>query len=173
MSTTVSPAKATTASPATRRRGQSIVLWFLQALLAVMFASAAFQKLAGTHYMVVMFTKIGAGQWLRYLVGTLEVAGAAAVLIALLSGLAALGLTALMVGATVTNVFIIGCSPWVPIGFALVSALVAWGRWPQAKALPGRLRRRPGRAATGPLLGSAPMTARARHYDQRLPGGTS
>jgi len=39
------------------------------------------QKVVGTGYMVHLFGKIGAGQWLRYLIGVLEFAGAVGVLI--------------------------------------------------------------------------------------------
>jgi putative oxidoreductase len=41
--------------------------------------------------MVEMFANIGIGQWFRYVVGALEVAGAAGVLVPRVSGLAALG----------------------------------------------------------------------------------
>jgi uncharacterized membrane protein len=47
-----------------------------------------------------MFATIGIGQWFRYVVGALELAGAVGVLIPRLSGLAALGLIGLMAGAT-------------------------------------------------------------------------
>jgi hypothetical protein len=46
-----------------------------------------------------------------------------------------------MMGATVTNLFILGESPWLPVGLLLVSALIARGRWSKTKALTGRLRR--------------------------------
>jgi hypothetical protein len=46
-------------------------------VLAAFFAAAAAPKLAGAHTAVTMFSQIGAGQWLRYLVGTAELAGAA------------------------------------------------------------------------------------------------
>jgi putative oxidoreductase len=115
-------------------------LWALQALLAVSFVAAGGQKLAGAHQMVVLFTKIGAGQWLRYLTGALELAGAVGLLIPLLSGLAALGLAALMAGAAATNLTI-GYSPWVPLAFLLVSALMVWSRWPQTRALAARFSR--------------------------------
>jgi uncharacterized membrane protein len=74
-------------------------------------------------------------------VGALEVAGAVGLLVPRLSGLAALGLAGLMVGAAITNLFILGESPWLPVGLLLVSALIAWGRWSKTKALTGRLRR--------------------------------
>lgn len=52
-----------------------------------------------------------------------------------LSVLAALGLVCLMVGATLTNLFVLGTSPLLPVGLLVVSALVAWGRWPRTRNL--------------------------------------
>ena len=123
-----------------RSRKMTIALWVVQVVLAVSFVGAGAQKLGGTHYMVTMFGKIGAGQWLRYLIGTLEVCGAIGLLIPVLSGFTAVCLFALMAGATVTNV-VISYNPWVPVLFGVLSILVAWGRWPQTKRLPGLLRR--------------------------------
>lgn len=42
-------------------------------------------KVTGAPVMVDMFAEIGASQWLRYVVGVLEVAGAVGLLIPLLS----------------------------------------------------------------------------------------
>ena len=89
---------------------------------------------------VEMFATIGIGQWFRYVVGALELAGAVGVLIPRLSGLAALGLIGLMAGATLTNVLVLGTSPLLPIALMLVSALVAWGRWPRTRTLLARSR---------------------------------
>ncbi len=111
-------------------RALVIALWALQILLAIQFAFAGVLKMVGEPTTVEMFATIGVGQWFRYLVGTLEIAGAVGVLIPRLSGLAALGLACLMVGATVTNVFVLGASPLAPLVALLMSVLVAWGRWP-------------------------------------------
>ncbi len=81
-----------------------------------------------------MFADIGAGQWFRYLVGGLELAGAIGLLIPRLAGLAALGLAALMVGATVTNVFVLDANPALPLGLMLVAGVVAWARRAQVAA---------------------------------------
>jgi putative oxidoreductase len=125
---------------ATRRRVLSIALWALHALLALTFAMAGFAKVSGSPAMVEMFATIGIGQWFRYVVGALEFAGAIGLLVPRLSGLAALGLICLMAGATLTNVLVLGTSPLLPIALMLMSALVAWGRWPRTKALAGKLK---------------------------------
>ena len=126
---------------ATRGRVFSITLWGLQIVLALQFVLSGFLKLGGSQDMVSMFTTIGVGQWLRYLIGTIEIAGAIGLLIPRLSGLAALGLVGLMIGATATNLFIINSSPWFPLGLLLVCALIAWGRWLQTRALFSLLKR--------------------------------
>jgi putative oxidoreductase len=93
-----------TARPAARAaRRRHALLWAAQIALAVFFALAALPKLAGAHYAVAMFGQIGAGQWLRYLVGTAELAGAAGLLIPRLVGVAAAGLAADMAGASIIN----------------------------------------------------------------------
>jgi putative oxidoreductase len=137
MSGTASQTPSTTA---TRRRALSIALWALQALLALVFAMARLAKVSGSPAMVEMFASIGIGQWFRYVVGAFELAGAVGLLVPRLSGLAALGLICLMAGATLTNVLVLDTSPLLPIVLMLVSALVAWGRWPRTKALAGKLK---------------------------------
>jgi uncharacterized membrane protein len=96
--------------------------------LALQFAAGGLAKLAGAPELVDLFARIGAGQWLRFVVGALEVAGAVGLLVPRLAGRAALGLAALMVGATLTNLFVIHERPWLPVGLLLVAAVIAWGR---------------------------------------------
>jgi putative oxidoreductase len=122
----------------TRKRLLSIALWTLQVMLALTFAMAGFAKVGGDAAMVEMFATIAIGQWFRYLVGALEIAGALGVLVPRLSGLAALGLLCLMAGATLTNVFVLHTSPLPPIVLMVVSALLAWGRWPRTRTLLAR-----------------------------------
>lgn len=122
--TTVNPRPRPTAL----RRARAAGLWGVQIVLAVMFAAAGLLKITGDTQMTDMFAEIGAGQWLRYLVGVLEIAGAVGLLIPRLAVPAALGLVALMVGATVTNVAILHISPVAPIVFLLLAGLVAAGR---------------------------------------------
>jgi putative oxidoreductase len=134
----------TPAAPAvTRGRALDITLWVAQVLLALFFAFAGINKLGGLQQEVVdAFTEIGFGQWFRYFTGVLELADAVGLLIPRLSGLAALGLAGVMVGAVLTHLFFLP-----PVALALVPALlgvvfglIAWGRWPQTKALTGKLK---------------------------------
>jgi uncharacterized membrane protein YphA (DoxX/SURF4 family) len=119
----------------------TIALWTLQIVLAPQFLFGGVLKLAGVPVMVELFEQIGAGQWLRYFVGAAEVAGAIGLLIPLLSGLAALGLGALMAGATLVNVFAIDQSPAMPLAFLVVAAFLTWARRAQVRALRDKLLR--------------------------------
>jgi putative oxidoreductase len=124
-----------TPETSTRHAVNIFALWALQAVLALMFAMAGLAKVGGDAAMVEMFAIIGIGQWFRYVVGALELAGAVGVLIPWLSGLAALGLVGLMAGATLTNVLVLDTSPLLPIVLFVVSSMVAWGRWPRTRTL--------------------------------------
>ena len=128
-------ASQTLSTRTTRRRVLTIALWALQVVLALLFAMAGFAKVFGDPAMVEMFATIGVGQWFRYVVGALEIAGAVAMLNSQLSGLAALGVVCLMAGAILTYVLVLGTSPLLPLVLMAVSALVAWGRWPRTRTL--------------------------------------
>ncbi len=125
--------------PATGKRSaraRRVAVLVVQAALAVQFIAGGASKLLGSEQMVTMFDDIGAGQWLRLLVGILEVAGGLGLLIPRLTGLAATGLVALMVGAIVTNVFVLGIAPVMPLLFgALAAAVVVASRRAQLTAL--------------------------------------
>jgi hypothetical protein len=83
----MSGTQATGQIPATSRgRGLNVTLWVLQVLLAFQFAMAGLAKVLGDPAMVEMFATIGIGQWFRYVVGVLELAGAVGVLMGRLSG---------------------------------------------------------------------------------------
>jgi putative oxidoreductase len=106
----------------------NIVLWVLQIGAAGMFLMVGFLKLSGNPQLVGLFEAIGLGQWFRYLTGSLEVGGAILLLIPRLSGLGALMLFGVMIGAVVTHLFIVGGSPLMAIILLVVTGVVAWGR---------------------------------------------
>jgi putative oxidoreductase len=140
------PASATSAhhphSSAVRSRAQTVAIWSLRVILALGFGTTGLMKLGGASAMVTMFDQIGVGQWLRHLIGSLELAAAIGVLIPVLSGLAALGLTALMIGAAVTNIAILHTNPLTPLVFLVISISVAVSQWPQTRAAARIIRRR-------------------------------
>lgn len=120
---------------ANRTKTEDRVLWVMRAALALGLISAGSQKLAGSAPMVHMFSQIGAGQWLRYLVGSLEISGAIGLLIGRFAASAAAGVIALMIGATITNIFVIHMSPALPLVFLAAAAVVVWGRRHELQAL--------------------------------------
>jgi putative oxidoreductase len=89
--------------------------WILQIGAAGMFLMVGFFKLTGDPQMVGLFDTIGLGQWFCYVAGSLEVMGALLLLIPRLSGLGALMLFGVMIGAVVTHVFIVVGSPLMAI----------------------------------------------------------
>jgi uncharacterized membrane protein YphA (DoxX/SURF4 family) len=112
--------------------------------MAAVFVYAALAKLTGG--LEQEFTDIGAGQWLRYFVGTAELAGAIGLLTPWLAGLAAAGLAAVMAGATIINATVLhnttyGSLVWMTAPLCAVCALLAYGRRQQIKALAAAIRR--------------------------------
>jgi putative oxidoreductase len=117
-----------------KRARRNKMIWAAQVLLAAVFVFAAMPKLAGAHSAVAMFGQIGAGQWLRYLVGTAELAGAIGLLI---PGLAAAGLAADMAGATIINIAVLhSTAAAMTIPRCAAFALIARGRWEHTTKLP-------------------------------------
>ena len=120
----------------------NVMLWVLQIAAAGMFLMVGFLKLSGNAQLVGLFEAIGLGQWFRYLTGTLEVAGAFLLLIPRTSGLGALMLAGVMVGAVVTHLFIVGGSPLMAVILLVVTGVVAWGRRQRTMNLLAGLRSR-------------------------------
>jgi putative oxidoreductase len=58
----------------------------------------------------------------------IEFGSAILFLIPALSGIGALFLVPIIIGAIVTHVLIIGESPALPIGLLIIASVVAWGR---------------------------------------------
>ena len=129
-------ARFPSSDPSTPSRPVRVLTWLLRIALAALFLGAGISKLAGDVAMVDMFATIGAGQWLRYFVGTCEVAGAIGVLIPRLSLLAAGGLALLMIGATIANVAILQTSPVLTLLIFVVAAVTVWLNRRRAGARP-------------------------------------
>lgn len=112
----------------------NIALWILQIALAAYFVYSGY-LLFGDDF-VKKFDEIGFGQWLRYVTGVLEIAGAIGLLIPRLCGLAALGLVCVMIGASATELFLLAKGDaQLPLILLVASAVVAAGRWGTVKAL--------------------------------------
>ncbi|MET9428549.1 DoxX family protein [Streptomyces sp. NPDC003036] len=137
--TTVSPSR-----PAGLSRRSDIAVRVLQILLALFFAiPSAGPKLVGHSSAAESFDAIGAGDWLMYTVGALELAGAIALVVPILSGVSALALIALMAGAFVTQLAVLdGKYALTPVIFAALLAVVARTRRHHNAELLALVRRR-------------------------------
>jgi uncharacterized membrane protein YphA (DoxX/SURF4 family) len=130
-------------------RGLNIALWVLQVIAAAVFVMASIPKLTADPRAVEGFEAIGFGNWFLYLIGILELAGAVALLIPILSGLAGLALAGLMIGAVTTQVVVFdGEMVAFPAATLVVVAIIAWGRRRQTARLLELLRIRGQATAT-------------------------
>jgi uncharacterized membrane protein len=118
------------ASTFPRGRRARIALRTVQVLLALFYGIAsALPKLIGNSYAVDAFDRIGWGGAGMYTIGALELAGAVALLIPVLQSVAALALSALMVGAFVVQVVVFGGeNAATPLILIVPLVLVAWAR---------------------------------------------
>ncbi|MFJ4712400.1 DoxX family protein [Streptomyces sp. NPDC088785] len=106
--TNLAAAPATTTAPARSRRAR-IALTTTTVVLAAFFALAsALPKLFAVSAAVDSFETIGWGATGMYVIGALELAGAVALLVPVLSGVAPIALGALMIGACVTQIVSFG-----------------------------------------------------------------
>ena len=111
-----------------RGRASLIALWLAQVALAAMFLMAGGSKLVGVPAMVSLFDAIGLGQWFRYVTGVIEATSGIALLVPSAAIFGALLLIPTMLGAIVTNVFVVHASPLIPVLLLLGAAAVAWAR---------------------------------------------
>jgi uncharacterized membrane protein YphA (DoxX/SURF4 family) len=95
-------------------------LWGLQLVLAGIFLNAAWRKFTGHAVPVETFQALGMDPWFRYVTGALEMGGGIGLLIRPLSGLAAVGLIIVMIGALVTHLIFVPGSI-LPASFLLIA----------------------------------------------------
>lgn len=113
---------------AARGRALHILLWCVQAFLALVFVSTAWAKLMGKPEMVALFTAVGSGQWLRYVTGILEVTGAVLIVAPRTRRIGAALIATIMLGALIAHLYILHAPPTTPGVLLLMSGFVVWGR---------------------------------------------
>jgi putative oxidoreductase len=111
-----------------QRRRHLIALECTELALAGVFLLVGGAKLIGRPDMVELFRSIGFGQWLRYVTGILEVAGAAFMVIPLASGASAVTLGTVMVSATLIELFVLRRPPIAALACLSGHTYVAWAR---------------------------------------------
>jgi hypothetical protein len=130
-----------TIRPATGRAA-NVALWAVQVLLAATYAFAAAGKLTSDPAVMAGFAAMGIGAVAVYIIGALELAGAIAMFIPRLTGLAAACFVALMVGAVIATLAAGGGAIVAfPATVGVVAAVVAWGRRDSTRRLVAQLRR--------------------------------
>jgi uncharacterized membrane protein YphA (DoxX/SURF4 family) len=117
---------------------KSIALWTLQLVVAALFLLAGGMKLAGAPVEVQLFAAIGVGQWFRYLTGMIEVAGALALLVPRGAAFGGLTLSAVMIGALATHLFLVGGNPAPAFALFFASLAVVWLRREQISSAHAR-----------------------------------
>jgi putative oxidoreductase len=118
---------AATRSAATGRL-LNILLWCVQALLALEFVGVSSAKLMGISEMVALFTTVGFGRWFRYVTGILELTGAVLIVVPRTRSIGAALLATIMLGAITAHLFILHVPPTAPVVLFLLSGFVVWGR---------------------------------------------
>lgn len=104
-------------------------IWIGQCVLAVLYVMAAVPKLSNDSRTLAEFGRLGFAAAGMHTIGMLEVAGAIALLIPRLCGVAALAFVALMSGATGLTLAHVGvANAAVPAAFLVAAAIVAWTR---------------------------------------------
>lgn len=125
------PAGVVVAESATARgRRARIALRALQVLLALFYAiPSALPKLIGHASAAESFERLGWDSVGMYTIGVLELAGAIALLIPVLQSVAAMALSALMVGAFIVQIAVFdGQYAATPLILIVPLALIAWAR---------------------------------------------
>jgi len=112
-----------------RRRSKALNITFelLQFLAAAAFLIPGATKHAGP-INLANFEEIGLGQWFRYFIGGLEMIGAILIMAPRTAALAATVLTAIMIAAIGTHLFIVGRPPISAIVLLVLTAAIAWYR---------------------------------------------
>ncbi|MEU4878759.1 DoxX family protein [Streptomyces sp. NPDC021608] len=145
MSETTAPVvPVTSVASATRGRRARIALRTVQVLLALFYGIAsALPKLIANSYAVDSFEKIGWGSTGMYVIGVLELAGGVALLVPVLQSVAAVALSALMLGAFIVQVAVFnGENAATPLILIVPLVLIAWVRRDSTKDLLNLVRRR-------------------------------
>ncbi|ODT99607.1 MAG: DoxX family protein [Pseudonocardia sp. SCN 72-86] len=125
MSTTTTATTATTRTAGTGRIANR-ALWTVQIVIGLfLIVASAAPKLFGQEDAVRIFTEMGGGDGLRYAVGILELAGGIGLLLAPFAAAAATGIVALMIGAAITQAFVLDKPSYV-VTPLIIGALMVW-----------------------------------------------
>lgn len=116
-----------------KKSADATVVWILSLILAVVFAITGIAKLIGTEPIGLQAAAMdGFPQWIRMIVGVVELAGATMLLIPPIAAIGAAMLALLMIPATITQWISGEPGVFVPLVLLVLLLLVAWRRNPAA-----------------------------------------
>jgi putative oxidoreductase len=116
-------------------KGKKIALWTVSILLAALFLFAGAPKLLQPAKIGPMFVQYGYAAWFATVIGICEVLGAIGLLVPRVAGLAASGLSIIMVGAVYTLVsHHEGKQAIFPLVTLALLVMVSYTRFQEAKA---------------------------------------
>lgn len=111
------------------RGAESVGVWALSLLLAAVFLITGISKILGTGTIGLEAAAMASfPQWIRIVVGVVEVLGAIGLLIPTLAPVAAVVLALLMIPATITQTFVAGGNGWVPVSVFVLLLIIGWRR---------------------------------------------
>jgi putative oxidoreductase len=119
---------------ASSSRGLTIVVWILQVLMGCLFIFAGVSKLVGVTEMVNFFAQAGFGQWLRYVLGVLEVGSAVALFFPSQAFYGAVVLSASLVGHIIIHATVLHRPARFLLLLLAATLLIAYLRRPLAHA---------------------------------------
>ena len=118
-----------------RRPLVSVLLRLLEFAMGVLFIYLGSAKLLGSPAAVRLFHDIGWGQWFRYVTGVVELTGGLLLIVPLLAGASALLLMAVMMVATVIELFVLHRPPVAATACLCAHGVIAWNRRAQTRRL--------------------------------------
>ncbi|MFD4034645.1 DoxX family protein [Streptomyces sp. NPDC058637] len=149
----VSPAAtapAATAPVTAPRRGRRVALTTARVVLALFFGFSAVAKITAHESAVESFDRMGWSSGAMYVIGGLEMAGAVALLIPLLAGVAAMAFAGLLAGASIVQLTLLDPPNAVmPALLIVVVVLIARDRGERTAELFALLRGRTGARRDG------------------------
>ncbi|MGH7627138.1 MAG: DoxX family protein, partial [Gemmatimonadaceae bacterium] len=113
------------------RGSNTVLVWVLSVLLALLFLSTGIPKLFGANTWVFQAASMnGFPAWIKITVGIVEVCGAIALLIPRVATLGAVSLAILMLPATATQIMSHESGAWLPVIVCIVLLVLIWQRNP-------------------------------------------
>ncbi|MET9663113.1 DoxX family protein [Streptomyces sp. NPDC006510] len=137
------PAAARSGTRAEGRGRGAVALTVARVVLALFLGFSAFAKLIAHETAVESFDRMGWNQFAMYTIGGLEMAGAIALLIPVLAGVAAIALCGLMAGAAIVQLTLLDrVNAIMPALLIVLLVLIARERRDRTAALVALVRRR-------------------------------